>query len=104
MKEKGSIGKILKLKSENLGINHFDYIEKFESEKSLQPEERVHYYCLHYLDRIRVRYSYDILYMYPFYKSEICDLNRWQGIRLKEHPKKNMQLKSLFTVPKNCLY
>ncbi len=106
LKEKGSIGKILKLKSENLG-SFYEYLDSytrefFNREQDEAPEERDFRLCLAYLYSIEIDYGYDFIYMHPFYQSEICDLNRWRGVRLKEQPGKNMPLKSLFVVPQNC--
>jgi len=95
MKENNAIDKILKLKSENLAI-HSKYIniERFQLEK--------YRFCLYYLGLARVKYGYDIIYIHSFDNLDICDVNRWRGVRLKEQSKKDMSLKSLFVVPKSC--
>jgi len=105
LKEKGSVGKILKLKSENLGslYERLGFYSRIHfNVQGEPPEERDFRLCLAYLYSVKINYGYDFIYMHPFYKTEICDLSRWRGVRLKEQSRKNMQLKSLFVVPQNC--
>jgi len=99
MKEKGSIGKILKLKNDKLGIGYI------RNSNTLNYFESGDYdLCLYHLGILRAKHSYDILYISHFDKPEdLCDLNRWHGVRLGEQVKKNITLKSLFVAPKDCV-